>query len=642
MRSKHLFLGALVASSAMPLAAQDELVEPGSEMARLRLDLTDLPELPAANTITVLAAGTVETTQETGESITVFTLDDANEVQGADLTRLLERAPGVTTSRNGGPGGFTAVRVRGAEGEQLLVLIDGVRMADVASPGGGFDFGNLLMGNLGHIELQRSSNSTIWGSQALGGVLLATIGHDQDVWGNAEYGGDDTLYATAGTNLDVGLASFQLQGGRFESEGFSSAAAGTEKDGFRQTEVAGRFTLNFTPELSAFAAGRYADGRLDIDGFPAPSFALADTAEFQDIRQVSGAGGLGYADGEFDVRATVSLADTERANFDPAFGTAPGFTTDGESKRAELRGRWRFGGGFALAFGGEREWLRFSTLLDPLRRTATWGGYAQFEYDLSPLHLAAGLRRDEHRDFGGEWSLGADGAIDLSDHWRLSASYGEGFKAPTLFQLHSDFGNVLLQPERSRSYDLGVGFTGGDVRLKLTAFRRDTEDLIGFVSCFGTTTGICTNRPFGTYDNIGRARAHGLEAEAAVTPLEGLELGAAYTLLDAEDRTPGSATNGNDLPRRPRHALTTTADWRLFDGLSLGADLRVVSRAFDDAFNALRLDGYAVLTLRASWDASEHVTLFGRVENVWDEDYQTAAGYATPGRGAYVGARVRL
>ena len=104
--------------------------------------------------------------------------------------------------------------------------------------------------------------------------------------------------------------------------------------------------------------------------------------------------------------------------------------------------------------------------------------------------------------------------------------------------------------------------------------------------------------------HIGRARAHGLEAEAAVTPLEGLELGAAYTLLDAEDRTPGSATNGNDLPRRPRHALTTTADWRLFDGLSLGADLRVVSRAFDDAFNALRLDGYAVLTLRASWDAS--------------------------------------
>ena len=177
----------------------------------------------------------------------------------------------------GGPGGFTAVRVRGAEGEQLLVLIDGVRMADVASPGGGFDFGNLLMGNFGHIELQRSSNSTIWGSQALGGVLLATIGHDQDVWGNAEYGGDDTLYATAGINLDVGLASFQLQGGRFDSEGFSSAAAGTEKDGFRQTEVAGRFTLNFTPELSAFAAGRYADGRLDIDGFPAPSFALADT-----------------------------------------------------------------------------------------------------------------------------------------------------------------------------------------------------------------------------------------------------------------------------------------------------------------------------------------------------------------------------
>jgi vitamin B12 transporter len=565
-----------------------------------------------------------------------------DDVQGPDLSRLLERAPGVSLSRNGGPGNFTAVRVRGAEGEQLLVLIDGVRVADPASPGGGFDFGNLLMGNLAKVELQRSSNSTIWGSQALGGVLAVTTGYGQAVWGGAEYGGDETVYATAGLDQAFGPVAVRLQGGHFDSDGFSAAASGTEPDGFRQTELAGRVAVDLAQGLSAFATGRYADGRLEIDGFPAPAFTLADTAEYQDTRQVSGASGLEYASNALDLRAIFSLADTERANFDPAFGTAPGYTTDGTSERAELRGRWHFAEGLALDFGGEREWLRFSTLFDPVHRTAIWGGYAQLDYDRGPLHLAAGLRRDEHRDFGGEWSLGADAAYEIGEGWRLTASYGEGFKAPTLFQLHSDFGNAALQPERSRSYDAGLEFADDGVLVKLTVFRRDTRDLIGFVSCFGETTGICAGRPFGTYDNIGRARAKGLEAEGRVEVIDTLSIGAAYTLLDAEDRTPGSANQGNDLPRRPRHALTVMTDWEAIEGLSFGADLRVVSGSFDDAANLVRLSSYEVLTLRASWDASEHVTLFGRVENAWDETYQTAAGYATPGRGAYVGARARF
>ena len=631
MRLKSLILlsGTLI---AQPVCAQEQSSS----------DVT-VADASSDSSITVLASGGRERLEWTGESISVFDREAMDSLQGPDLGRLLERAPGVTFSRNGGPGNFTAVRVRGAEGEQLLVLIDGVRVADPASPGGGFDFGNLLMGNLAKVELQRSSNSTIWGSQALGGVLAATTGNGEAVWGSAEYGGDETFYATAGLDQAFGPVAVRLQGGHFDSDGFSAAASGTEPDGFRQTELAGRLAVDLAQGLSAFANGRYADGRLEIDGFPPPAFALADTPEYQDTLQRSGAGGLDYSSDVLDLRATFSLADTERANFDPISGTAPGYTTDGTSERAELRGRWRFAEGLALDFGGEREWLRFSTLFDAPEPTAIWGGYAQLDYDRGPLHLAAGLRRDEHRDFGGEWSLGADAAYELSDAVRLTASYGEGFKAPTLFQLHSDFGNSLLQPERSRSYDAGVEFHEGGMLLKLTAFRRDTRDLIVFVGCPpAATTGICAGRPFGTYDNIGRARAEGIEAEGRVEPIDGLTLGVAYALVDAKDRTPGSANSGTELPRRPEHALTVMTDWEPMDGLALGADLRVVSSSFDRAGEVDPLGGYEVLTLRASWDASEHVTLFGRVENAWDETYQTAAGYATPGRGVYVGARVRL
>lgn len=623
-----------------PCLAQDGAHEAGAGTITLADALRE-------DYITVLANGEREAIGSTGKSVSIFVREDIEAVQGADLTRLIERAPGVSLSRNGGPGAFTAVRIRGAEGEQLRVVLDGVRVADPASPGGGFDFANLSMGNLDKIELLRSSNSTIWGSQALGGVLVATSGSaaasaGSTLSGSAEYGARDSFYGTAGVHLTPGPARVDLQAGRYSSDGFSAAAAGSEADGFRQTELSGRASVGLGRGLSAFAAGRHADGRAELDGFPAPDFTLADTAEYQDTRQRSGAAGLAYSGHTLDLRATASLADTERDSVDPALGRAPGYTTDGTSERAELRGSWRFAGGLALDFGGEREWTRFATLFDAGRRTAITGAYAQLDYDRGPLHLAGGLRRDEHRDFGGEWSLGADAAWEFAQGWRATASYGEGFKAPTLFQLLSDFGNRALRPERSRSYDLGVGYAGHRGRFTLTAFRRDTRGLIGFASCFGVAGGICTDRPFGTYDNIGRARAQGLEAEGEIKPTGRFSLGAAYTLLEAEDRTPGSPARGNALARRPRHALSATADWRPVDAVTLGADWRVVSDSFDDPANAVPLGGFDVLTLRGEWDLGEHVTLFGRVENLWDERYETAAGYATPGRGAYAGARARF
>jgi vitamin B12 transporter len=148
-------------------------------------------------------------------------------------------------------------------------------------------------------------------------------------------------------------------------------------------------------------------------------------------------------------------------------------------------------------------------------------------------------------------------------------------------------------------------------------------------------------RPFGTYDNVGRARAQGVELEGRARVATSVDLTAAYTYLEAVDRTVGSSTEGNDLARRPRHLLTLTGDWR-HRNLRLGADLRAVSRSFDDAANSVRLDGYAVVTVRGELDVTRHVTLYGRVENVGDKQYQTAAGYSTPRRSTYVGARARF
>lgn len=596
-----------------------------------------------ARTLTITGDGFAASTELTGESVSILTRSEIEEVQGADIVRVLTRTPGVAASRNGGVGSFTGIRLRGAEAEQLLVLVDGVRVADPAAPGAGFDFGNLLPGTVGRIELLRGSNSTIWGSQAVGGVLLVEGREFDGAEASVEYGARDTLYATAALGLEGERYGLTFSGGHYDTEGFSSAAAGIEADGYRQWQAGARGRFALTDTLDVVASARHADSRLEIDGFPAPAFTLADTAGFQETRESSGRIGLDYDGERLNLRASFSLSDTDRDTFDPGFGTEPSFSTQGRSERAELRGRYFLKPYVvAIAFGGEAEWSRFSSSFDPQQDAEIVGAYAQLEYRVRPLVLNLGVRRDEHDRFGGATSLGADAAWLLGDGWSVKASMGEGFKAPTLFQLYSDYGNAALEPERSVSYDIGIekgARRSGRFHFSVTAFQRDTEDQVDFVSCFGVTGGICTDRPFGTYDNVGRARARGVEAEATVGLWAKFEAGAAYTYLETANRTPGLANFGNRLARRPDHALTVWGDWRTpLDGLTLGFDIRMASDSFDDAGNFNALDGYATADLRARYDFGP-VELFGRIENLGDVQYQTAAGYAQAGRGAFVGVR---
>ncbi|HBM71541.1 MAG TPA: TonB-dependent receptor, partial [Erythrobacter sp.] len=215
--------------------------------------------------------------------------------------------------------------------------------------------------------------------------------------------------------------------------------------------------------------------------------------------------------------------------------------------------------------------------------------------------------------------------------WRLRASVGEGFKAPTLYQLLSFYGNTELEPEESTSYDLGIekGQRGSGLHLALTGFRRDSDNLIGF--------GFTAERPSGVYLNTARARAQGVEAEAGIDLLRGLRLAGIYSYVDAEDRT-----TGLDLARRPEHFGTIYADWHSAFGLGLGADLRIVGPSWDNGANTNRLDGYELFDLRASFGIGDNLELFGRVENVFDTDYQTVAGYGTAGRSVFGGIRAKM
>ena len=634
---KYLFF---LTASAIPAAA---LAQSPSEQAlaeiveRQDAETSDAPVATTAaavpprapSVITVTANGLGTDLRNTGQSVTVIDRAEIEAVQGADPARALNRVPGLSLSRSGGVGRVTSVNLRGASSDQLLVLIDGVRVADQASPAGGFDFGNLLLGTAGKIDVLRGSNSTIWGSEAVGGVIDVSTRTERGMSGSVEFGARDTLFASAAAGAGNDAVFFGLTGSWYETDGFSAAASGTEADGAQQFALGTTAFVNLTPSLELFAHGNFAEGEVEIDGFPAPTFVLADTEDTQKTTRYWGDVGLAYYGNDLTLRAAYSRSDTERVNRNGAGNET--FASDGASQRLSLRGEYRVLGGLSLAFGGDHEWTEFETSFDTAAETEISGAYAQLGWVMGRLAAHAGARVDDHEQFGTHVSFGGDVSYGFGRDWRVRASVGEGFKAPTLYQLLSFYGNTALEPEESTSYDLGIekGQRGAGLHLALTGFRRDNDNLIGF--------GFTADRPFGVYLNTARARAQGIEAEAGFDLARGLRIAGIYSYVDAEDRS-----SGLELARRPDHFGTIYADWASDFGLGLGADLRIAGPSWDNAANTNRLDGYELLDLRASFGIGDNLEVFGRVENVFDTDYQTVAGYGTAGRSVFGGIRATM
>ncbi|GAA0329222.1 TonB-dependent receptor [Sphingomonas oligophenolica] len=600
----------------------------------------------------IVAAGVAQQPDQIGQAVTVITRDEIERRQTVSISDLLTTTPGVTVSRNGGIGTVTALRIRGAEGEQTLTIIDGVRVNDPSSPGGAFDFGNLLAGSVERIEVLRGPNSVPWGSQAIGGVVnITTVTPTQGLQGraSAEYGSHNSLFATAGVSGGAGAVTAALTGGYLRTDGISAAASGAEPDGYRQYGATGSVGIAFTDDIGLDLRAYYAHSKVDLDGFPPPDYSLADDAEYSTAQEIYGYAGLhaNLIDGRFRNRVAFTIADINRDNYDPAYGSAPSFFGRGRSERYEYQGDFKLSDQLRLVAGAEHEDSSYydGSLTHRSGITSFYG--EAIVTPIEELTVTGGVRHDDNRDFGGHTSVGANAALALHEGTTLRASYAEGFKAPTLYQRFSDYGTGHLHPETARSYDLGVEqkFLDGRATVGVTWFHRDTTNQIDFRPCdpadVTNPDTICFHRPYGTYDNIERTRAQGVEFELALHPIEAVTVTGNFSYIDSVNRSPG-ANFGKDLARRPKETVSVSADYRLPFGLSVGGTISHVGDSFDDAGNSRRLDGYALAGLRAEMPIGDHLVLYGRVENVFDEKYQTVADYGTYGRTAYGGIRVKL
>lgn len=588
----------------------------------------------AQTEIVVTALRTPTSVENTGTQVTIVDSNEITNRQTATIAELLATLPGITIDRSGNTGSVSSVRIRGAESAQTLVLLDGVRMNDVAHPAAGFDFGSLVTGNIDRIEVLRGPSSVLWGSQAVGGVVsLTTRNPSENLTSKVrgEYGYADTVRTYADLSDTVGSVSYLVGGGHERSDGISAAANGSERDGFKASAANAKVLVRLADNVHVDLRSNYLETRFSFDGFPAPRYILADTGEYSKTDSFSGYTGLNvsFFDDKFKNRASYSRVKLNRYNYET--NNTENFHSAGINERFEYQGTVALGSNKAI-FGYEHEANDFETRYN----YSGWRGgnnatanidsiYAQLATKpLNNLSVNAGARRDWHSGYGNETTFGAD-AVYLLGSTALRASYGEGFKAPTLYQLYGDYGNEDLLAETAKGFDVGVSHKFTD-KFDVTAnyFKRDTNNQIDFD--LGTYT----------YSNLGTTSAQGAEVIATIVPLTNLAVSANYTYTESIDKD-----TGLDLPRRPRHTASIRSDYTWTSGLATGATIRYVGKAWENAANTNKIDSYLLVDATVRYPLTASLELTGRVENVFNESYETARGYGTYPRAGYIGIRAK-
>jgi vitamin B12 transporter len=609
-------LALTLASLALPAAAQET-----------RLD-----------TLVINAAGlTPFEEKEIGRSYTVIP-GTAIEQSGAPyLADVLRQVPGFAVSRTGSAGGKTQVRVRGAEANHVLVLIDGISVSENSD--GEFDFGRLQVANIERIEVLRGPQSAFWGANAMSGVIniVTKSGGTAGLSGTlaTEFGTDGTKMGSG--SLAYGQDNFDASGSLTlrGTDGFNISYLGNELDGASHIDANARFRADITPQLTVDGTIRYGRAHADADEQDYTTGALNDSPDTSRIEETFGALGLKWVseDGLWFQNARISGGRIERQAIDK---WGDNRNTGDRYKASYQVGRNFDTPGFDLVHETFQQLV--PTVQDQQQRTAhALAGEYRGTY-LDQLYLTAALRHEFNESFADSTTYSLSGAWEVPDTGtRLHASVGTGSTNPTFYE---QFGyspasftpNPNLVPETSFGWDIGVSqsLLDGLVTLDATYFNQTLENKIKDIY-FPVTT--VTNVP-------GTSTRHGVELTASLKLLEGLTLGASYTYLDARD------PDGTREIRRPQHSGALNIAYTFTEvPLTLHSEVVLVGENLDTDFTTgtnVTLPAYTLVNAGLNYQLSDQVEIYGRVQNLFDTRYEEILNYNTQGRTFYAGAKAKF
>lgn len=603
---------------------------------------------PAADVIVVDGVRVPTPIAEVGRSVTVIDAEAIEIRQQRFLYDALQAAPGVQVIRSGSFGGLSSVSIRGLPSDQTLLVQDGIVANNPAFFGNTFDFANFDAADIAQVEVLRGAQSTLYGSDAIAGVINVVTRDGRDGFGlDAFVEGGSFGTARGAATLTAGdeTASGRLTVTGVRTGGFSAADeanGNTEDDGYRNITLSTKLRARPIDSFELEGVARYADSANEFDGFPPPAFSLADTDDEGDARDLSLAGSATHFafDGRLENRVRITYYDSAIENRSGGFVT---FDADGSRLSYDYQATVRpidavtFAGGFEF----ERERANTNSTLTTLSISTTSGFALAQARPTDWITLDAGLRVDNNSAFGSETTFSGSGSVRIpGSPFRIFGSYAEGFQAPSSGELNFNLAqtatfafdpslNLTPEAERSRGFDVGAEYRSGDGRFLLQAvyFNQQVDDLLTFLFVAGAPN-------FGVFANLDEFDTEGIEVSIAAQAASWLSVEGAYAYVDATNVST-SVIAGN----QPDHRVNAQVRATPTDRLTLSAGISYNGR---ERSGATTLEPFTLVDFRAEYQANKTFAVFGRVENALDTDYQDNLGYGTAPAAWYIGVRARI
>jgi vitamin B12 transporter len=597
----------------------------------LTLALPAIPALadPAIESVVVTAARTPQRADQVILDATVIGSEEIARAGAGSVADLLRRQRGIEITRNGGPGASTSVYLRGANSNQVVVLVDGVRIG--SSTTGAASWNAIPLSSIDHIEIVYGPLSTLYGADAIGGVVQIFTKKSEGLpafsasAGGGSYGTSQADASVHGSTGGAHNVSYALSGAHEDASGFSSTRPGSssynkDDDGYTRNSANGRLAVQLaeghqlgTQFLKSRLRAQYDSG--------ASSYASHNE---QDIDS--------YAVFLNDRVLPNWRSSLQAARSNDRLGS---FTSTAASGASQIDTRqdeltWQNtldinGDTLQLLFGHRKEQV-LSSASAALNRSRVTNSVAG-AYDLRrDSHLFDLSLRNDHSVYGAKTTGAAGYGYAFSKELRATASIGTSFRAPTYNELYyPGYGLLTNKPEQGRNLEAGIRYQLAGAALQASYYRNRLTDMIVTVNPCPSRTGSCAY-------NVNHALLEGLTMSAD-TRVRGVDLRASVDLQDPRDET-----TGKQLARRSRRHASFAAGYTV-DRTDLGAELQASGSRFDDAANANRLGGYGLLNLYTTWRFTPDWSLLLRLDNAADKRYDLARNYGTAGRNWFAALR---
>ena len=579
--------------------------------------------------VEVTASRLKQNPQELGSSYSVITKE---EIQNLGINFALDAislTPGVTTNQNGPFGGVASVRIRGADSEQTLVLYDGIPINDPSSPGGGFDFSRIDINEIEKIEILRGTHSTLWGSDAIGGVISITSKQNENKISRnfySEVGSYNTLRAGASVGRSNINNRFRLGFSQITSDGISKADkenGNLESDPYTSSMISGNGTINLAKDMKLSSSIRWSDTDAKFDNFgPVDGDLSTKTSEI-----------VGNLYLEVPIKEniinylSIGYSGIDRNNFTNLEKT---FESLGKRLNLRYQGDFIVSNREKIAFGIERE----ETKADQSKADIN-SFFALHEFKpLKNFTITSGVRIDDHNTTGSKETLRFASAYQFNDSIKLTASWAEGFKVPTIFQstyICNFCGltepNTNLKPETSKSWDLGFYYSNFiyPAELGLVYFNLKTNNEIGFSFTKG-------------YDNIEEVKSQGIELYGLIKVSEKINISGNYSYIDAKQFEQNRSISKPRI-RVPKHSGNIIINYILKDKINTSL-IFIYNGKETDSFSTI--GQWYRFDISGSYEINDRVEVYSKIENLLNKKYQQITGYGTPDLSGSLGLRLRM